>query len=356
MEDRFVVILAGGSGTRFWPLSRNERPKQLLDLFGEGTLLAATLRRLEGLVPRENILVLTNEAQRDGVVKAIPDHPRENIVAEPAKRDTAPAVALGVGWVARRNPRGLMAALPADHLIRNEREFRRVLSGTLEIARRSRRVVTIGVKPSWACPGYGYIERGREVEELATPDGIRPCEVVRFREKPDPALAEEFLRKGTFSWNAGMFIWAVDAVRDELEQHAPELGEFVTRIAEADDVAAVLAQRYAELPKTSIDYALMEKLTRSYNVEATFDWDDVGSWPSVAQYLQHDESGNRCHAPITALQARDNVVFSDTGQHVALLGVRDLIVVQTGDALLIASRSAADAIKDLVEWVPEDLR
>lgn len=341
---------------RFWPLSRDERPKQLLDLFGEGTLLAQTVERLDGLVKKENILILTNECQRTAVLRAVPGIPEANVVAEPAKRDTAPAVALGVGLVARRNPRGVMAVLPADHLIRDAGEFRKVLGGALEVAGRSGSIVTIGIKPSWACPGYGYIERGAERPEWGTTGGLIPREVVRFREKPQPEQAEEFLRQGTFSWNAGMFIWTVADVRRELEAHAPALAEFITVVAGARDVSAVLAERYPDLPKISIDFALMEKVEKSTNLEASFDWDDVGGWVSVAGYLEQDGAGNRHRAPLTAVQAGNNVVFSETGQHVALLGVSDLIVVQTGDALLIARRSAADAIKELVERVPEELR
>lgn len=356
MEERFVVILAGGSGTRFWPLSRDGRPKQLIDLFGAGTLLAQTVRRVEGLVPPGRILILTNAQQREAVLGAVPQVPEENVLAEPAKRDTAPAVALGIGWVARRNPRAVMAVLPADHLIQGEEEFRRVLAGAMDVAQRSNGIVTLGVKPSWPCPDYGYIQLGDEVAELTTPGGIAPREVVRFREKPKPEVAEEFLRQGGFSWNAGMFIWPVEFVRKELRQHASELADFVDGLESAEDFAGLVTRRYSELPKISIDYALMEKVKRSYNVEATFDWDDVGSWHSLARYLPEDAEGNRCRAHLTGVEACNNLVFSETSQHVALLGVSGLVVVQTGDALLIASRSAADQMKALVERIPEELR
>jgi len=298
-EDRFVVILAGGSGTRFWPLSRDAKPKQLLDLV-------------------------------DGVTL--------------------------IGWVARHCPDAVMAVVTADQVIRDEAEFRRVLEGAFEVAGASRRIVTLGVKPTWPCPGYGYIERGRAVEERTTGSGVVPYEVIAFREKPAPEEAAAYLEKGGYTWNAGMFIWSVAAVRAELERHAPELAAFVADVAGAEDVAAVLAEGYARLPKISIDYALMEKLETSYNVEATFDWDDVGSWLSVANYLSEDDAGNRYRAEMTAVEAENNVVFSDTGQQVALLGVRDLIVVQTADALLVADRSSADSIKKLVEQLPGSLR
>ncbi|MEM0970390.1 MAG: sugar phosphate nucleotidyltransferase, partial [Verrucomicrobiota bacterium] len=193
-------------------------------------------------------------------------------------------------------------------------------------------------------------------EEFRSAQGVLPHLVERFREKPEPDVAEEYLSAGNFTWNAGMFIWAVEPVRKELQEHCPELASFVDTLESAESVDAVLEESFATLPKISIDYALMEKSNKIYNVEATFDWDDVGSWLSVAAYLEKDEAENRHRKPLSGLDAERNIVFSDTDQHVALLGVKDLIVVQTKDALLVADRSAADEIKKIVEQVPEDLQ
>lgn len=356
-ENTYAVILAGGSGRRFWPLSRDSRPKQLLKLFGETTLLQQALSRLDGLVARENILVLTNKEQEAEVRSLLGDSlPAANIVAEPAKRDTAPAIALGIGWVAARNPGALMAVLPADHLIRDEDAFRSCLRSALEAAEASQALVTIGIKPTWACPGYGYIERGDTVELAGlTNASAKVYNVRRFREKPSPEVAEEFLRQGNFSWNAGMFIWSVKAAVAELEKHQPALAAFVGEVRASEDLAATLNAKFGTLPQISVDFALMEKADRVLNLEATFDWDDVGSWISVGKYLPGDEQDNVSNQTLTQLDSKRNIVFSTAGKNISLLGVEDLIVVQTEDALLVANRHSADAIKKIVDLVPKEL-
>jgi len=355
-ENTYALILAGGSGTRFWPLSRNTHPKQLLNLFGEGTLLEQTIRRLEGLVPLENILVLTNAKQVDAVRENASMLPAENIFAEPAKRDTAPAVALGIGLIATRSPDAVMMVLPADQLIQDTGAFQAVMRDALAAAGKSDGLVTIGIHPTWACPSYGYIERG-ERASIPGSDCENPAfEVKRFREKPNPELAEQFLKQGGFSWNAGMFVWSLPTVIKQLASHAPDLAGFISEIRRAKDVNATVAAQFPNLPATSIDYALMETADRVLNIEATFDWDDVGSWVSVAKYLDIYGEENRANEPITELDSENNIVFNARpGSRIALLGVDDLIVVQTEDALLIANRHQADAIKNLSKVLPQEL-
>jgi len=355
-ENTYALILAGGFGTRFWPLSRNTHPKQLLDLFGTGTLLEQAIHRLDGLVPPDHILVLTNALQLAAVRATASMIPAENIVAEPARRDTAPAVALGIGLIAARNPDAVMMVLPADQLIQDTAAFQAVMRDALDTAEMSDGLVTIGILPSWACPSYGYIERG---ERAVIPglDCKHPCfEVKRFREKPSPELAARFLQQGGFSWNAGMFVWSLPTVIQQLAGHAPELGDFIAELRVSNNHAATTSAWFAQLPATSIDYALMETADRVLNIEATFDWDDVGSWLSVASYLENTGDGNRANAPVTQLNASNNIVFnSRRGSHIALLGAHDLIIVQTEDALLIADRRQADAIRDLAKILPPEL-
>ncbi len=356
LENTYALILAGGSGTRFWPLSRNHKPKQLLDLFGTGTLLEQTIKRLEGLVPVENILILTNSLQVDAVREIATMLPAENIFAEPAKRDTAPAVALGIGLIAARNPDALMMVLPSDQLIQDTTAYHAVMRDALATAEVSDGLVTIGLRPTWACPSYGYIERGA----VATIPGLAcahpPFEVIRFREKPSAEIAEQFLAQGGFSWNAGMFVWSLPTVIQQLAAHAPELGDFVSELRDSKDIAATVDEKFPQLTPISIDFALMESADRVFNIEATFDWDDVGSWISIAKYLEKFGQENRSNEPISELDSNNNIIFNARpGSRIALLGVDDLIVVQTPDALLIANRHQADSIKKLSDILPVEL-
>lgn len=355
----YVLILAGGSGERFWPLSRRARPKQLLKLFSEKSLLEETLARLSGLAQPDRTLVLTNREQEAAVRAMLPQLPAENIVAEPAKRDTAAAIALALGWVARRDPGATMIVLPADHVIRNAEAFRDDLRAAVRAAVETRALITIGIKPTWACPGFGYIELDESAPMGSAQEEGRPTffNVARFREKPAPELAQTFLERGHFRWNAGMFIWSVPAALSEFSKQMPELADFIAQVKSAPDFAKVLETRFAELPKISIDYAIMERAGHVLCLEAGFDWDDVGTWTAVANYLEKDECDNAANCAPTAHASRDNIVFSDDPRRtIALLGVNDLIVVQTADATLICHRQEAEKIKQLVGRVPETLQ
>lgn len=349
----YALVLAGGSGQRFWPVSRDRMPKQLLALFDEKTMLEHTIDRLAGLVPKENILVLTNHQQLDCVRSVLRDFPEENIVAEPEKRDTAPAIALAVGWVAARDPQATMMVLPSDHLIKDTAAFQKALSTACRAAQESGALVTIGIKPTWACPSYGYVERGAPFE---TEGDVPVYEVTRFREKPTSSLAEQFLAQGNFTWNAGMFFWTLPAVRQNLANHCPELESFVQELQDSPDFETTVKARFPSLAKLSIDFALMENAPRVLNVEACFDWDDVGNWTSVGAYLPKDGGGNEHNCALSQMETKNNLVFSRTGQHVALLGVEDLMVIATPDALLVAHRSQAEKLKKLVDGLPAELR
>src|SRR5438093_1276683 len=352
----YALILAGGSGERFWPLSRRARPKQLLRLVSKETLLEETVARLDGLVPRERILILTNTEQEAAVRKLLADFPGENVLAEPAKRDTAAAVALGTGWVAARDHAATMAVLPADHVIANRVAFQETLALAAEAAEDTGELVTIGIKPTWACPGFGYIEQGKPVRLRKRPDNDAVHRVLRFREKPNLDLAESFLRKGNFRWNAGMFVWSVPTVLREFNRQEPELADFISQLRAPENFEKALRERFSKLPRISFDYAIMEKAERVLVVEADFDWDDIGSWRAVANYFEKDKQGNAANRPITALDSSNNIVFEEDETTVALLGVHDLIVVRTHDALLICHRHEAERIKDLIGKIPPELQ
>jgi len=351
----YALILAGGSGERFWPLSRRNRPKQLLRLVSERTLLEETIARLDGLVPSERILILTNVEQEKAVRDLLKGFPKQNIIAEPAKRDTAAAVALGAGWVAARDHSATMLALPADHVIADRAAFQETMKTAAAAAEETGALVTIGIKPTWACPGFGYIEQGESVR-LRGDGNIAVHRVVRFREKPNVDLAESFIRKGNFRWNAGMFVWSVPTVLSEFNRHAPELADFISQVRSSKDVDQVLHERFEKLPRISFDYAIMEKADRVLVVEASFDWDDVGSWQAVARYFKNDDHGNAANTALIALDSSDNVIFNDGETTVALLGVHNLIVVRTADAILICHRHQAEKIKNLVGKLPPELQ
>jgi mannose-1-phosphate guanylyltransferase len=351
----YALILAGGSGERFWPLSRRNRPKQLLRLVSVRTLLEETVARLEGLVPPERTLILTNIEQEKAVRDLLKRFPKENVIAEPAKRDTAAAVALGSGWVAARDHSATMLAFPADHVIADRAAFQDTMKTAATAAEETGALVTIGIKPTWPCPGFGYIEQGEPVR-LRAGGKIAVHRVVRFREKPNVELAESFLRKGNFRWNAGMFVWSVPTVLSEFNRHAPELADFISQVRSPNDLDKILRDGFAKLPRISFDYAIMEKADRVIVVEASFDWDDVGTRQAVARYFKKDEHGNAANRPVTALDASDNIIFNEGDTTIALLGVRNLIVVRTEDAMLICHRHDAEKIKKLVGKLPAELQ
>src|SRR3954469_1290370 len=299
----YALILAGGSGERFWPLSRRARPKQLLRLVGEQTLLEQAVARLDGLVPAERLVILTTGDREAAVRELLPQVPKENIVAEPAKRDTAAAVALGAGWVAARDHSATMAVLPADHVINDTAAFQQTLAVAAAAAEETGALVTIGIKPTWACPGYGYIEQGEAVKLRTAAKEAAVHRVIRFREKPNTDLAESFIRKGNFRWNAGMFVWSVPSVLSEFNRHTPELANFISQLCVPGNFQKTLRDRFRGLPKISFDYAIMEKADRVLVVEAAFDWDDVGSWSAVSKYFKSDPDGNAANCEITALES-----------------------------------------------------
>lgn len=353
----YALILAGGSGERFWPLSRRTRPKQLLQLVSPKTLLEETVLRLDGCLPQDRILILTNVEQEAAVRALLPDFPSANIVAEPAKRDTAAAVALGAGWVAARDHMATMVVLPADHVIRDVAAFHSTFRTAAAAAEETGALITIGLKPTWACPGFGYIEVGERIRLRNTDNsGAEVRQVVRFREKPNRELAESFLRAGNFRWNAGMFAWSVATVLGEFNRYAPQLANFISQVSVPDKFEETLREKFAALPRISFDYAIMENASRVLVVEAGFDWDDVGSWQAVASYFGHDEDGNASNGDLSAVDSTNNIVFDQDGQKIALLGVHNLIVVRTGDALLVCHRHRAEKIKDLIGKLPPELQ
>jgi mannose-1-phosphate guanylyltransferase len=342
----YAIIMAGGSGERFWPMSRLRTPKQLLALVTERTLIEETVVRIEPVFRPQNILVITNTEQAPKIRALLPRLPRQNIIAEPMRRDTAAAVALGATIVAKRDPHGVMAVLPADHVISEPGKYRRVLAGCLAVAGQQNLLVTIGIKPTGPNTGYGYIEAGKPLKS-------RFWLVKRFVEKPDLATAKRYVATGRFRWNAGMFVWSVEAIQSALAAHLPDLVSRLRSLVPAIGTRrldSALAKLYPRLPRVSIDYGLMEKAGNVLVADGAFAWDDVGSWEALERHLPRGAHGNVTRGKFVSLRSDNNIVIGDK-RLIATLGVRDLIIVETDDATLVCHRSEAQKIKELVTWL-----
>lgn len=347
--NAYVCIMAGGSGERFWPMSRQRTPKHLLKLFSDRTLVEDTVRRLDGVVPRANVFVLTNTAQLDNTRAALAGViPEANIIAEPAKRDTAAAAALATGLVRARNHRGVLALLPADALIKNVAVLAGQLKLALARAATTNSLLTFAIKPNHAATGFGYLEMGADAG-----GGFR--RVQRFVEKPDVATAERYVAGGNHAWNAGMFFWSVAAFLAEAERHTPMLAKFIREFP-AGDPAAYLAEKFPTLePKVSVDYAIMEKAASVETMLAEFDWDDVGLWTALPPHLAKDAAGNATRGTVvTAGNAANNIAVSN-GRVIALVGVSDLVVVETPDAILVCHKDSVPDIKKLMPVLPKEV-
>lgn len=342
--------MAGGSGERFWPMSRQRRPKQLTRLLGDATLIEETVRRLEGVICRENILVLTNETQTEATRAALPMLAPGQIVAEPAKRDTGPACALATALIRARNPAAVLALLPADARIQDHERFRAQLRDALAYAGTQEKFLTFGVKPGYAATGFGYLELGDGVTQWGQ-TRIHP--VRKFVEKPNAAVAATYLAGGRHLWNAGIFIWQVGVFLAEARRLAPELAAFIADFPRGDPTRHV-AEHFPGLPKLSVDYAIMEKARAVETIVAEFDWDDVGSWESLPQHLAVDAAGNTLRGPVVAVDSTRNIAVSN-GRLIALCGVKDLVVVETADAILVCHRDAVQQIKQIIPRLPPEL-
>ncbi len=351
-----ACIIAGGSGERFWPMSRASSPKHLLRLFSDRTLLEETILRLRGVVRDRNVWVLTNKAQVPLIRRALPKFPRDRIIAEPARRDTGPAAALATGLVRARCPDGIVALLPADAMIKDTARFGRQLAQAFRWAGDAGRggggsnLITFAIPPTYNATGYGYQELGARLARGA--DGSRLMRVKRFVEKPDEAAARRYVKSGRYAWNAGIFVWGVGRFLAEAERSAPELAAFI-RDFPAGDPARYLAMRFASLPRVSVDYAVLEKAEAVATVVARFDWDDVGSWTALPKHLFCDSSGNTCRGSVVSIDSTNTVAIS-TGRVIALCGVKDLVVVETRDAVLVCHRDSVQEIKRLLPLLPKE--
>ncbi|PKN35500.1 MAG: mannose-1-phosphate guanylyltransferase [Deltaproteobacteria bacterium HGW-Deltaproteobacteria-19] len=349
----YIVIMAGGRGTRFWPRSRDRKPKHLLDILSERTIIQETVDRLLPLVPPERILIVTGRTHAAELARQLPDIPAENILIEPMGRNTAPCIGLAAHFVRRLDPGAVMAVLPADHLITDGGRFLDVLRAAAEAAAPGHHLVTIGINPTAPETGYGYLELG---EEEGTARGEKVWQVRSVREKPDRETAQAFLAEGCYVWNSGMFVWTAAAIIDAIGQWLPDLAGGLARIDTAlgtDRENAVLEDVYPGLPSISVDYGVMEKADNVLVLRGDFGWSDVGSWDALWEVSPKDPSGNVLKGSVAVTGTRNSLVVA-RDRLVALAGVEDLIVVDTEDALLVCRRGDSQRVKELVDLLEKE--
>ncbi|MDI6632433.1 MAG: mannose-1-phosphate guanylyltransferase [Bacillota bacterium] len=353
MPAVFAVILAGGSGERFWPLSSKDRPKQFLNLIGERTMLQQTVDRLRGFVEPADVYVVTGRGYGNLVKEQVPEIPEANVIEEPCGRDTAAAAGLAAVYLARRDPQGAMIVLPADHYIADTARFRWILEIAVDTARSGEWLVTLGITPTRPETGYGYIQRG---EMLRTVGSIAVYRALRFTEKPDQLKARRFLASGKYFWNSGMFIWRVNVILALFAEYLPELAAGLKRIAASlgtEREAAVIESVYPALPRISVDYGVMEQAKNVVVLPADFGWDDVGTWPAWARYGgNQDGQGNVIEGSGVLVESSGCVVRAS--KHVVgALGIRDIVIVEEDGRLLVCAKERAQEIKRLVAALKE---
>ena len=362
-----AIIMAGGSGERFWPLSRVKKPKQLLELSGSGkNLLQDSIARVDGVIDKEDIFIITSESLQNAIRKALPELPPENVIAEPEKRNTAPCLALGASFISQKYAaQGLkeneiaMAVLTADHLIEPDDKFRQTVDLALETASKGKDIITIGIQPTRVETGYGYIEVDSPFAETENVKQVRA-----FREKPNRETAEEYLASGRYYWNSGMFFFRLDAFIENMILLLPEIG---TKIYEMRDKYKALTDKalegpntgiadiFSKFPSLSIDYGLMEKATHVSVVKADFNWDDIGSWTALERTRDTDENMNIIEGSNINIDTSNSIIINrNKNLTVAALGLEDMIVVATDDSLLICPKNRAQDVKKVVAKLKEN--
>lgn len=356
IDHFWAVIPAGGSGTRLWPLSRSARPKFLLPLLGDDSLLQQTFQRLRALTIPERILVVCGPAHAAAVARQLPDLPTENIIVEPSPNGTAPALALASALIQRRDPRAIMGSFAADHDVTDVNAFCRAVRTAIATAELGD-LVTIGLTPTRPETGYGYIERTDDIR-METPTGTA-YRAARFVEKPDLERAQEYLDAGTFLWNASMFFWRVDTLAAELRRLQPTIHDGARKIArawESGEQERVTARVWATLPNETIDQGVMERASRVAVVPAEMGWSDVGDWHGLGELIEQDDVGNSVRGDLVQIDTVNSVVWSESRRMVATIGLKNVIVVDTDDALLVVDRDRSQDVRRIVDLLKEAMR
>ncbi len=352
-----AVIMAGGSGTRFWPASRNATPKQLLPLAGDSTMLQATVARLGQLVPVERVLIATNASLVPAVAEQLPKLPASSLLGEPCKRDTAPCIGLAALLLLRSDPDATMVVMPSDHVISTDEVFQQSLRQAAALVDAApARIVPFGIRPTYPAESFGYIERGAALTAKVAAGEAPAFRVSRFREKPKADVAQKYVESGNFYWNAGIFVWKAATIAAALAERQPETFAHLQAIVAAvgkPNYGEVLAREFAAIQGISIDYAVMEHATDVVVIEAPFTWDDVGSWQSLARLRGADADGNTVVARHLGLNTHGSIIRGPDNHLIVTLGLKDTIVVHTPDATLVANKHDEEAIRQLTRLMEE---
>jgi mannose-1-phosphate guanylyltransferase len=347
-----AIVMAGGSGTRFWPASRAALPKQLLPLAGAKTLLEDTVDRLDGLVTPDRVMVVTAGRLLDTVRRQLPQVPDAGLVGEPCKRDTAPCIGLAALLVSRHDPDAIMAVMPSDHVIRPVEGFRAAIRQAAALVEASPgRLVTFGIKPTYPAECFGYVQQGEALPAAEAGGTATVHAVAQFREKPPAAVAKEYLKAGTYLWNGGIFVWKAATILAALAERQPECLAHLRRIADAWDTPArdtVFAEEFAAIKGISIDYAVLEHARDVVVIEAPFTWDDLGGWSAVARQRGEDADGNTIVGKHLGIESSRTIVHAGDDHLVVTMGLTDMLVVHTPDATLVAHRAHEEAVRKVV--------
>lgn len=351
----YAVIMAGGSGTRFWPKSTKKLPKQFLSLFGEGTMIQNTAKRIEGLIPQERIMVVTNDDYVAIVQEQLPKVPADNIVGEPVAKNTAPCVAIAAEMLYKKDPDAVMVVLPADHHITKPEAFNEYLKAAIEKAESGRNLITIGINPDRPETGYGYIHGNNDSEEVLNGKKVHP--VKAFKEKPNIEVAKRFLESGDYYWNSGMFVWTARTILEEIQKYLPEMHELVKAAGEGVYTKThkeAIDRFYQSCVSVSIDYGIMEHAKRVYVVPGEFGWNDVGSWTAAYELEEKNGEGNVVKAErATFSEATKNYVSTESGKMISIVGLEGVAVVETDDAILVCKLDKAQNVKEIVQQLKE---
>jgi len=345
-----AVIMAGGSGTRFWPLSRKKRPKQFLPITSDRSMIEETVERISPLIPYQNIYTVANFEQTQAIRKLLPHLPRKNFLVEPQGKNTAPSLILATAWIYLQDPKAVIAALPSDHLIKEPSIFIKKLEAAAAAAKKGDYLLTFGIPPTYPATGYGYIHFSRRMPQKILDEIF--YEVQEFKEKPTFEQAKLFLDEGDYFWNSGMFVWQAEVFAQKLEKYSPSLFPFWERIIEAlkNNKKALIAEAFEEMPSISIDYALMERAKEVLVCEGNFGWSDVGAWSALTGLWPRDEKGNAFKGESIILNSQNCLLYNPQ-KLTALIGVKDIIVVETEDALLICHKDQDQKVKDVIEII-----